>query len=149
MSISRGSGVGETSSAIGDQLVGRLAARGQDGDDAVALLARARRSARAARLMRSASATEVPPNFITTVPSREAMRPAQDTAPAAGARGARHGAGGAPAWPPRPDVSGRMADRPAAAAGPQAPPGARRPPFGASSPAASPWPQVRGGASTA
>ena len=47
-----------------DQLVGRLAARRQHGDDAVALLARARRCARAARLMRSASATDVPPNFM-------------------------------------------------------------------------------------
>ncbi len=40
MSISRGSGVVETSSADGDQLVGRLAARGEHGDDLLALLAR-------------------------------------------------------------------------------------------------------------
>ena len=45
MSISRGSGRAETSWAIGDQFVGRLPARGQHGDHAVARL-RARRSAR-------------------------------------------------------------------------------------------------------
>ena len=67
MSISRASGVGETSSADGDQLVGRLPARREHGDDPLALLARLD-DPLAARLMRSASATEVPPNFITTVP---------------------------------------------------------------------------------
>ena len=67
MSISRGSGAGETSSAIGDQLVGRLAARREHGDDAAARPPWATMRP-AARLMRSASATEVPPNFMTTIP---------------------------------------------------------------------------------
>ena len=55
-----------------DQLVGRLAARREDGDDAVAgwRLATIRR---AARLRRSASATDVPPNFITMI-SMSALR---------------------------------------------------------------------------
>ena len=65
MSISRGSRLGRDLVGVGDQLVGLLAARREHGDDAVALLALGRRSARAARLIRSASATEVPPNFMT------------------------------------------------------------------------------------
>ena len=71
MSISRGSGVGETSSAIEISSSVVLPRADSTRDDAVALLAGARRSARAARLMRSASATEVPPNFMTTVPGTE------------------------------------------------------------------------------
>ena len=65
MSISRGAGarrpVGEA-----DQLVGVLAARGKDGHDAGSGLLRGHDPLRRA-LDRSASATEVPPNFITTV----------------------------------------------------------------------------------
>ena len=66
MSISRGSGRGDTSSAIASSssvVVPRA--------DSTATTSRpASRSTamrRAARLMRSASATDVPPNFITTV----------------------------------------------------------------------------------
>ena len=72
MSISRGSGVVRDLLGHRDQLVGGLAARGEHRDDAVALLRGAARCARAARLMRSASATEVPPNFMTTVPFTDA-----------------------------------------------------------------------------
>ena len=72
MSISRGCGRGETSCGHRHQLVGGLAARGEDGDHAVAALGRATIRP-AARLMRSASATEVPPNFMTTVWSASGM----------------------------------------------------------------------------
>ena len=67
MSISRSSGrVGDLVRGV-DQLVGGLAARREHRDDLLAAPRARRRSARAARLMSSASATEVPPNFITTV----------------------------------------------------------------------------------
>ena len=85
---------------------------------------------RAARLMRSASATEVPPNFITTVASEEAMRPAQDTAPAVVPRRARAGRRLRLGARGRDWTDGR---RPAAVPGARAPPGARDPPFSACS----------------
>ena len=51
-----------------DQLVGGLAASRQHARRRACPSSRARTMRAAARLMRSASATEVPPNFITTVP---------------------------------------------------------------------------------
>ena len=51
-----------------EQLVGRVPHRREDADDAVAL-SRAATSRAATRFSLSGSATEVPPNFITTVPS--------------------------------------------------------------------------------
>ena len=56
-----------------EQLVGRVAHRREDADDAVALLAR-RDEPRRDAFSRSGSPTEVPPNFITTVPSGGALR---------------------------------------------------------------------------
>ena len=67
MSISRGSGVGETSSAIAISSSVVLP-RAESTATTRLPSSRAATIRRAARLMRSASATEVPPNFITTVP---------------------------------------------------------------------------------
>ncbi len=68
MSISRGSGVGETSSAmrISSSVIFPRAERTATTRCPASLAATMRR---AARLRRSASATEVPPNFMTTVGS--------------------------------------------------------------------------------
>ena len=67
MSISRGSGVVETSSAeaISSSVV---LPRAESTATTCWPCSRALTMRRAARLIRSASATEVPPNFITTVP---------------------------------------------------------------------------------
>ena len=67
MSISRGSGVGETSSAIS---ISSSVVWPRADSTATTRLSRSRCATirRAARLIRSASATEVPPNFMTTVP---------------------------------------------------------------------------------
>ena len=89
MSISRGSGFGGDLERVGDQPVGLLAAR-----------ARARRRRRspascfstirsAARLRRSASATDVPPNFITTVCPRHGRSRIGSGGAAAAARARR------------------------------------------------------------
>ena len=71
MSISRGSGVGETSSAIAISSSVVLP-RADSTATTRWPCSRAATIRRAARLMRSASATEVPPNFITTVPDTDA-----------------------------------------------------------------------------
>ena len=73
MSISRGSGFGETSSAIAIRSSVVL----PRADSTATTRFPASRWAtirRAARLIRSASATDVPPNFITTVPSDTARK---------------------------------------------------------------------------
>ena len=67
MSISRGSGCGETSSAIATSSSVVLP-RALSTATTFWPCSRARTTRRAARWMRSASATEVPPNFMTTVP---------------------------------------------------------------------------------
>ena len=67
MSISRGSGVVETSSAI-EISSSVVFPRAESTATTRWPCSRADTMRRAARLMRSASATEVPPNFITTVP---------------------------------------------------------------------------------
>ncbi len=66
MSISRASGAAETSSAIA---ISSSVVLPRAESTATTLAPRSRRSTirRAARLIRSASATEVPPNFITTM----------------------------------------------------------------------------------
>ena len=66
MSISRGSGVGETSSAIATSS-SVIEPRADSTATTWWPCSRARTIRRAARLRRSASATEVPPNFMTTV----------------------------------------------------------------------------------
>ena len=67
MSISRGSGAVETSSAI-EISSSVVLPRAESTATTRWPCSRAATIRRAARLMRSASATEVPPNFITTVP---------------------------------------------------------------------------------
>ena len=66
MSISRGSGVGETSSAIATSS-SVIEPRADSTATTWWPCSRARTIRRAARLRRSASATDVPPNFMTTV----------------------------------------------------------------------------------
>jgi hypothetical protein len=67
MSISRGSGVVETSSAI--EISSSVVLPRADSTATTRWpCSRAATMRRAARLMRSASATDVPPNFMTTVP---------------------------------------------------------------------------------
>ena len=66
MSISRGSGLGETSSAIAISSSVVLP-RADSTATTWWPCSRARTIRRAARLRRSASATDVPPNFMTTV----------------------------------------------------------------------------------
>ena len=71
MSISRGSGVVETSSAI--EISSSVVLPRADSTATTRWpCSRAATIRRAARLMRSASATEVPPNFMTTVPDTRA-----------------------------------------------------------------------------
>src|SRR4051794_24392571 len=87
MSISRGSGVVETSSAIWISSSVVLP-RAESTATTRWPLSRAATIRRAARLRRSASATDVPPNFITTVPGTrgrletalEAAAPGEGTA---------------------------------------------------------------------
>src|SRR4051812_14411006 len=67
MSISRGSGVTETSSAI-EISSSVVLPRADSTATTRCPCSRAATIRRAARLMRSASATDVPPNFMTTVP---------------------------------------------------------------------------------
>jgi hypothetical protein len=67
MSISRGSGWVETSSAI-EISSSVVLPRADSTATTLRPCSRAATIRRAARLMRSASATDVPPNFITTVP---------------------------------------------------------------------------------
>ena len=70
MSISRGSGVGETSSAI--EISSSVVLPRADRTATTRWpCSRAATIRRAARLMRSASATDVPPNFMTTVPDTD------------------------------------------------------------------------------
>jgi hypothetical protein len=72
MSISRASGVGETSSAI--EISSSVVLPRADSTATTRWpRPRAATMRRAARLIRSASATEVPPNFMTTVPDTEAQ----------------------------------------------------------------------------
>ena len=66
MSISRGSGLGETSSAIATSS-SVICPRADSTATTLWPCSRARTIRRAARLRRSASATDVPPNFMTTV----------------------------------------------------------------------------------
>ena len=71
MSISRGSGVVETSSAI--EISSSVVLPRADSTATTRWpCSRAATIRRAARLRRSASATEVPPNFMTTVPDTDA-----------------------------------------------------------------------------
>ena len=67
MSISRGSGAVDTSSAI-EISSSVVLPRAESTATTRCPCSRADTIRRAARLMRSASATDVPPNFITTVP---------------------------------------------------------------------------------
>ena len=67
MSISRGSGAVDTSSAI-EISSSVVFPRAESTATTRWPCSRADTIRRAARLMRSASATDVPPNFITTVP---------------------------------------------------------------------------------
>ena len=82
MSISRGSGVVETSSAVAISSSVVLPRADRTATTRWPC-SRARTMRGAARLMRSASATEVPPNFMTTVPDtasecrRSAAQPAR------------------------------------------------------------------------
>ena len=70
MSISRGSGVVETSSAI--EISSSVVFPRADSTATTRWpSSRAATIRRAARLIRSASATEVPPNFMTTVPGTD------------------------------------------------------------------------------
>ena len=69
MSIARGFGRSEIAVGEVDELVGRVAHRREDGDDATAFLLRGDDPPRDA-WSRSGLPTEVPPNFITTVPTR-------------------------------------------------------------------------------
>ena len=70
MSISRGSGVVETSSAI--EISSSVVFPRADSTATTRWpSSRAATMRRAARLIRSASATEVPPNFMTTVPGTD------------------------------------------------------------------------------
>ena len=70
MSSSRGFGRGGDLVGEADEVVGRVAHRREHGDDAVAGRLRAATSRCATSLIRSGSATDVPPNFITSVPAR-------------------------------------------------------------------------------
>ena len=71
MSISRGSGAVETSSAI--EISSSVVLPRADSTATTRWpCSRAATMRRAARLMRSASATDVPPNFMTTVPDTSA-----------------------------------------------------------------------------
>ena len=73
MSISRGSGLGETSSAIATSS-SVVFPRADSTATTWWPCSRARTIRRAARLRRSASATDVPPNFMTTVPGMPPTR---------------------------------------------------------------------------
>src|SRR4051795_1152574 len=108
MSISRGSGVSETSSAIriSSSVVCPRADRTATTPAPASFLATMRP---AARLMRSASATDVPPNFMTTVPFKaRKIRACAAAVLAAGALASCGGGGG---------------DQPAVARGPLPPAG--------------------------